>query len=651
MIKITKQVILRAFLLLLIAGNHSYSFAFNTTVEQNQFNEKLPKPIIQNSLGSFYEDFSENPISTELFNKQLVPWFGLNEKHTFEKVREYIDEIGYKHETFQHIYKGIKVESNLVFVHSKANKVTSVNGQLLGFKDLDINYSLSDDEIIAIGTSDFPTASKVFNSPVELIISKVLSNDGTDLILTKKVKIFSLKPINSIFYFIDNTGKIVKQFKTINKADVPGSGSTYYSGTQNFTVDSFGSQYRLKDNARKIHTHNAINIDFNEFTGAITGTQDYFNNTTSYTSNNTKAPVEVHWGMTKAYDYFKNVHNRNSYDGQGSIINNYYNYPDDIEDTENAFAADFGNFVGMFFGSGGTYFNPLVKVDVAGHEFSHLIIGRNGNGGLDYYGESGALNESFADIFGTSIEFYANVNPNWTIGEGIVKPFITPSYLRNMSNPNDGPAFFDGQQPDTYNGNYWVNPAHIFNDNGGVHTNSGVGNFWYYLLADYGTHTGVNDIGNSYAVQGIGINKAEKIVYKALMEGLTPSATYLDAVNATKQAAIALYGLNSLEYNQVVNAWYAVGFGSGLASVNKNELKVNLSVYPNPTKDGNFVVDSQIGANVSLQAFDMLGKHVSPILNIEQGTNTINFNHLANGIYFLVFKSNGVSHTEKLIKN
>src|SRR5690606_22909479 len=131
------------------------------------------------------------------------------------------------------------------------------------------------------------------------------------------------------------------------------------------------------------------------------------------TSNNHKPAVEVHWGMSKTYDYYKDIHNRFSYDDNHSIIRNYYDPPYRIMEAENAGAFDNNGIVAMMYGNGGYYFTPVVALDVAGHEFSHLVVGRNGSGGLIYQGESGAMNESFADIFGAAIEFYVNDQPNW----------------------------------------------------------------------------------------------------------------------------------------------------------------------------------------------------------------------------------------------
>src|SRR6476469_10549374 len=106
-----------------------------------------------------------------------------------------------------------------------------------------------------------------------------------------------------------------------------------------------------------------------------------------------------------------------------------------------------------------------------------------------------------------------------------------------MSNPNS-----EGQ-PDTYKGTYWVSTANVTagNDYGGVHTNSGVLNYWFYLLSVGGS--GTNDLGTSFSVSGITIQKAAKIAYRAERLYLTPNSKYAAARKATMQAAADLFGL------------------------------------------------------------------------------------------------------------
>ena len=120
-----------------------------------------------------------------------------------------------------------------------------------------------------------------------------------------------------------------------------------------------------------------------------------------------------------------------------------------------------------------------------------------------------------------------------------------------MENPN---SLGD---PDTYMGVNWV-PANG-PDNGGVHANAGVQNFWYVLLTDGGT--GINDNGDAYAVVGVGLTDAAKIAFRNLTIYLTPSSGYSDARFFSIQSAVDLFGGCTSEVEAVTNAWYAVGVG------------------------------------------------------------------------------------------
>ncbi len=271
--------------------------------------------------------------------------------------------------------------------------------------------------------------------------------------------------------------------------------------------------------------------------------------------------LDVHWGMGVTYDYYLNTFGRDSYDGNGSVIKNYFNLSNEalssLGRSQNSAFALGGDFNSMIYGVGdGINMNPVVGLDVAGHEFTHLVINNNGPDGLVYARESGALNESFADIFGTSIEFYSGINPDWLIGEDVT--IATPA-LRSMSNPNIA------GQPDTYEGDFWYEPNCGIptndNDKCGVHINSGVQNYWFYLLSEGGS--GTNDLNNIYSVTGIGIDNAAQIAYRNLTTHLLSSTSnYYDSFLGSLQAAQYLYGISSQEYRSVRQAWYAVGIGN-----------------------------------------------------------------------------------------
>lgn len=355
--------------------------------------------------------------------------------------------------------------------------------------------------------------------------------------------------------------------------------------------------------------------------------------------------LDAHWGITKSYDYYIDKFNRNSYDGNGGRIINYMNGMFPMAYSQNNAAALQAPYNSMVYGLGdGINTNPFSALDVTGHEYTHLVISNNGNGGLRYRAESGALNESFADMFGASIVFYAKPDvANWRIGEEV---YIGNGYMRSMSNPKSV------YNPDTYQGEFWVSTANPNqnNDNGGVHTNSSVSNYWYYLLAEGGS--GTNDNGYNYNFTGIGLASAEKIAYRTLTEYLSYNATFEEAFSTSLQATIDLFGSDTTkpEYVAVKNAWYAVGLGEG-RTVAVKEVKVtnpNIDIYPNPVAaNASFTIQSKLQQTVDATIFNTLGQPVQT-LKIKNGSNNVTTGGLAAGIYNISFNVAGKQYVHKV---
>lgn len=274
--------------------------------------------------------------------------------------------------------------------------------------------------------------------------------------------------------------------------------------------------------------------------------------------------MDAHWGMEQTLDYFSEKFERSSFDDYGSTVYQLVDVPNHvINGGQNAFATTYqGEFSYMVYGMGDGYFmKPVVELNVMAHEFSHQVTAFNQNGGLAYENESGALNEAFSDIFGTCVENYVCGSTTWLIGHDILN---YATNLRSMKDPFDSSDGLD-PQPKAYMGENWAPTADEpgqDNDQGGVHTNSGVLNYWFYLLSE-GDGNYTNEFGDTYTVKGIGIDKAELIAYCVNQFFLTPYATYLDAANASLYAAELLYGADSDEYKNVFNAWGVVGIGSG----------------------------------------------------------------------------------------
>lgn len=268
-------------------------------------------------------------------------------------------------------------------------------------------------------------------------------------------------------------------------------------------------------------------------------------------SETQSAAVDAHYGMQASWDYFKNVHGRKGVSGDGIGIYSSMHFGFDYNNAywEGGFRKR------VVYGDGnGFLFNPLVSLDIVGHEISHGVTEFSAN--LIYANESGALNEATSDIFGTMIEFYANSNidkGDYLIGEKVMLPF--PGFLRSMSQPS-----IDGQSVDCY-----FDSLRLFDP----HYSSGVANHFFFLLAEgtssaFGTSKTCTSTdvsvatGTDVILIGIGKDKAAKIWYRALTTYMTSKTTYGGARAATLHAAFDLYGLFPPELMAVADAWTAV---------------------------------------------------------------------------------------------
>jgi Zn-dependent metalloprotease len=246
----------------------------------------------------------------------------------------------------------------------------------------------------------------------------------------------------------------------------------------------------------------------------------------------------AHDGAGTVYDYFATKFGRDGIDDRGSPIVSTVHYGTDPEEQENA--AWVGEAGQMIYGDGGRIFKPLpYGLDVVGHELTHGIIDNTAE--LIYQGQSGALNESYADVFGVLI-----AGSNWTVGAQVVKspPWPLP-YLRSLEDPNARGSYdpsdpLQGLGQPAHMREYANLPLSRRADNGGVHINSGIPNRAAFLVA-----------------QALGNEKTEQIYYRTLTQYLTPDADFLDAARATIRAATELYGQG--EADAVRNAFAQVG--------------------------------------------------------------------------------------------
>ncbi len=220
-------------------------------------------------------------------------------------------------------------------------------------------------------------------------------------------------------YVDAGSGKVLRREEGIHTAD--GSGQSLYSGTVPLTTTAVSGGFSLKDptrgNTYTTDMNNKTDSFFCQIFGSGCQAGTLFTDAdnlwgTGANSNRQSAAVDAQYGTNTTWDYFKNVHARNGIFGNGSGSFNRVHYGKN-------YANAFWDGTKMTYGDGdGVNFGPLVSLDVAGHEMTHGVT--ENTAGLVYSGESGGLNESTSDIFGTLVEFHAaNANDagDYLIGE------------------------------------------------------------------------------------------------------------------------------------------------------------------------------------------------------------------------------------------
>jgi Zn-dependent metalloprotease len=251
-------------------------------------------------------------------------------------------------------------------------------------------------------------------------------------------------------------------------------------------------------------------------------------------------------GLGATYNFFKTVLGRNSIDGHGMRLVATVHF-------SRRYNNAFWNGAQMVFGDGdGIIFVDFTRsLDVIAHELTHGVT--ESMAGLEYHNQSGALNESFSDVFGSLVKQYSsnpkqNVNQaDWLIGNDIIAPGVRGVALRSLKDP--GSAYRNdpnlGSDPQPKHMNDFVNlPDSDDGDWGGVHINSGIPNHAFYLVAR--------------SLGGFAWEQAGVIWYEALKQ-LFPLANFQDCADVTAQVAAAKFGTGSRQHDAVIDAWDQVG--------------------------------------------------------------------------------------------
>lgn len=552
-------------------------------------------------------DVSTDSVAVKIFIKSLFKSDDHNDFRVLSKSQIDPDLEGYENSKLQQYYKGIKVEFGQINIVSKEEKLKTVNGNFIDIKDLSVVPAFKGEEALefaikAISAKEYAWDNAEMeallkqeqNNPEsthfpqgELVILENEFNSKSSIpLLAYKFDIYTTNPLGRANYYVNaNNGNIIlvdnllkdlnhniqkDSHKTLNTDTmqstertsdylyVQGTAATRYSGSRTIETSLSGSQYRLRDLTRGsgIHTRNMNNGS--SYLSAA-DLLDANNNWTAAEYNNANgdnALLDAHWGAMMTYSYFLSRHGRVGINGSnGPQILNYVNanLPAimlNLQDSNNAF----WDGSRLTYGRGTGIGQPHTSIDIVAHEIGHAIDQYTSN--LVYERESGAIDEGLSDIWGAMVKFYAAPEKQtYLIGEEVM-----PLPYRSMQNPK-----LLGH-PDTYGGINW-HAANNPNDNFGVHTNSGILNHFFYLLAE-GTANApdrINDNGGRFNFPGIGKLDAAKIVYRAQTVHFTSNMIYADARALTIQAANQLFGANSTQAITTNNAWFAVGLGNLIA--------------------------------------------------------------------------------------
>jgi len=420
-----------------------------------------------------------------------------------------MDSLGFEHVRLQQIQQGVPVRGGELVVHLKGSRVMAANGHTTADLPLQLApqfpASIARDEARRLLEKHQPevAAGARYSEPrLEIFNRGLLSEPG--------------RHRSRLAWFIEAKGPFLRQFIWVDAR----SGAILLSISQLMDAKS-----RLVYTAN--HTSTLPGTLVRSEGGPATGDADQDN---AYTFA----------GVT--YDHYLNNYGRDSYDDAGAAMISTTHYcEDDCPSFDNAF----------WDGSQLVYGDSYSSADdVVAHELTHAVTERSSN--LLYYYQSGALNESYSDIFGETVDLTDGLGNDdagmrWRMGEdlpiGAIRHMMTPSTFGDPGKMSD-PSF-------VCNESGWDDP---FGDSGGVHSNSGVPNHAYALMVDGGTY-------NTKTITGIGLTKAAQIQYRALTSYLISGSNFIDNYHALLQSCtdlIGTVGIAAADCTQVQNALLAV---------------------------------------------------------------------------------------------
>lgn len=443
--------------------------------------------------------------------------FGIASSSQFRTMRApEADALGVEHVRMQQVHRDVPVRGGEFLVHMRGSRVMAANGHVLDDLPENVTPSLHPEQarttarqLIEKYRRDVATHAQYSEPQLEILNRAMLSD--------------TVQHRSRLAWFIEASGTLLREYIWIDAQ----SGVLLL----HFSQLTEAKSRRIYNGG---HLATLPGTLVRSEGGAVTGDSD-------------QDKAYDYAGAT--YDYYSTNHSRDSYDNLGSIIHSTAHHcPDGFPQgtTCPTYQNAFWNGSQMVYADGFSSAD-----DVVAHELTHAVTETSAN--LLYYQQSGALNESFSDIFGETVDLVDSlgndtVGVRWKLGEdvpvGAIRDMMNPNTFGDPAKMSDAGFFFcatDG----------WTNPN---KDRGGVHINSGIPNHAYALMVDGGTY-------NSQTITGIGLTKAAKIQYRTLTTYLVSGSTFLDNYNALKQSCtdlIGTAGITSGDCTEVNKALLAV---------------------------------------------------------------------------------------------
>ena len=452
----------------------------------------------------------------------------------------------YEHHKFFQTHEGLKILGSEFFIHVKNDVVISSNGKLHNIDSFEpskpiwnnnelekVIYPYLESTLYANNNEEqIPIVLQSIEVKEYVIADKIYPSYSGSYVDAAVVEVEMKIPFDKRLLVLDlHHGKIIHDQSVICEFAVEGRGKTKYYGEQTFIVDSLGpNQFQLRDPIRNITTYSAKTGD----------NLPYFDEDNYWDLTNEdmdEVALDAHYCASKFHDMMVDLFDYRGLDGNGQAMDPVVHVGGGA-----AYLNAFWNGTNAFFGNGDCHHNPLTTLSVVGHEFMHGVTDYTSD--LIYANESGAINESMSDIFGKSLEYFIdNDNFSWELGPEFGKTEYSRNF-RDMSNPNlyDDPALYLGE--------FW-------DFGGAVHTNSGVFNYWFYLMVE--GELGVNEKGEFFNVKSQPIEDVLQVVWLCQSAYLTPSSTYPELYEYSLEAVEELFGTGSEMMNSVQEAWKAVG--------------------------------------------------------------------------------------------